>query len=99
MVYGGGVSLTMDISPAGWTTPLDWYFAIVFEGNVFWVTPGGVASTPTPLAHTAPVLVSNVPLLFAPLNGNTETTFVIIATDGSSMISYDYITMIVPPSP
>ena len=43
--------------------------------------------------------VSNVPLLFAPLNGNTEITFVIIATDGSSMIAYDYITMIVPPSP
>jgi len=40
-----------------------------------------------------------VPVLFAPLNGNTQTTFAIIATDGSSMIVADHITVIVPPSP
>jgi hypothetical protein len=96
---GGGVNLTLDISPAGWTTPLDWYFAIVFAGNVYWATPGGISLVPAPLARLAPVLASNVPVLSAPLNGNTETTFVIIATDGSSMIAYDYITMVVPPSP
>ena len=100
VVYGGGsVFLTLDISPAGWTTPLDWYFAIVFEGTVCWVTAGGVSPTPAPLTHMAPVLVSNAPLLFAPLNGNTQTTFVLLATDGLSMIAFDHITMIIPPSP
>ena len=96
---GGGVTLTLDMSPAGWTTPLDWYFASVVETNVYWLTASGGALTPAPLTRFAPVLVSNVPVLFTPLNGNTQTTFVIIATDGSTMIAWDYITVIVPPSP
>jgi hypothetical protein len=100
VVFGGGsVFLTLDISPAGWTTPLDWYFAVVPEGIVYWVSAGGVSLTPAPLAHVPPALVSNAPLLFTPLNGNTQTKFVIFATDGSSMIAFDHITMIVPPSP
>ena len=96
---GGGVTVTLDMSPAGWTTPLDWYFAIVVEGRVYWLTPSGVALTPTALARFAPVLVSNAPVLFTPLNGNTQTTFVIIATDASGIVAWDYITVIVPPSP
>lgn len=100
VVFGGGsVLLTLDISPAGWTTPLDWYFAIRVEGNLYWFTAGGISLTPAPLAHTAPRLVSDALLLFAPLNGNTQTSFVILATDGSGMIASDYITIIIPPSP
>jgi hypothetical protein len=47
----------------------------------------------------APALLSNVPLLFANPNGNTQTTFAIIATDGSSIFAADYMTLIIPPSP
>jgi hypothetical protein len=100
VVYGGSsILVTLDISPAGVTTPLDWYFAIVFEGIVRWVTANGVFLTPTPLAHTAPVLISDVPLLFSLINGNTATRFVIIAADGSNVVAYDHITFVVPPSP
>ena len=100
VVFGGGSAfLTLDLSPAGWTTPLDWYFAIVFEWTVYWVTAGGISVTPAPLTHMAPVLVSNVPLLFTLLNGNTQTTFVIFATDGSRMIAFDHMTVIILPSP
>jgi len=92
----------LDISPAGVTTPLDWYFAVVIQGPVvvvYWITAGGVSLTPAPLAHAAPALVSDAPLLFSPLNGNTQTRFVIFATDGSSVFAFDHITVIVPPSP
>ena len=100
VVFGGGsASVTLDISPAGWTTPLDWYFLVVHEWQAFWITAGGISAAPAPLAHTAPVLVSNAPLLFTPLNGNTQTTFAIFAFDGSRLIAFDYMTVIIPPSP
>jgi hypothetical protein len=38
-------------------------------------------------------------VLFVPLNGNTQTTFAIIATDGSNVFAFDYMRVIVPPSP
>ena len=101
VVYdGGSVLLRLDVSPAGWTTPLDWYFAIKADnGNVYWLTATGVSPAPAPLTHMAPVLLTDVPVLFAPLNGNTQTTFAIIATDGSSSFVVDHISVIVPPSP
>jgi hypothetical protein len=100
VVFGGsGVTVTLDMSPAGWTTPLNWYFAIVVEGKVYWVTASGLSLTPTAFARFAPALVSNAPVLFTPLNGNTQTTFVIIATDASGIVAWDYITVLVPPSP
>jgi hypothetical protein len=95
----GSVFLTLDVSPAGWTTPLDWFGAVNFEGNVFWVTPGGLSPTPAPFAHAAPALVSDVRLLFTLLPGNTRVTFWIIATDGVSMISFDRMTSLTPTSP
>jgi hypothetical protein len=100
VVWGGGsASVTLDVSPAGWTTPLDWYFAIEHEWNLVWITADGVSATPAPLARMAPVLISNAPVLSTLLNGNTQTTFVILATDGSNIIALDHITVIVPPSP
>ena len=37
VVYDGwSVLLRLDVSPAGWTTPLDWYFAIKADnGSVY----------------------------------------------------------------
>ena len=95
---GGSVWLTLDISPAGWTTPLDWYWAIKFEQSLFWVTPGGLSTAPAPFAHAAPTLVSDALLLFTLLPGNTRTTFAILAIDGS-IISADSMTELVPSSP
>ena len=100
VVFGGGSALLkLDISPAGVTTPLDWYFAIVFEQGTVWLSPGGASATPVPLVHAAPALVFDQTVLFVPLNGNTQTTFAIIATDGSSVFAFDYMRVIVPPSP
>jgi hypothetical protein len=101
VVFGGGsVFVKLDISPAGVTTPLDWYFAVVLDLSVVrWITAGGISPTPAPFVHAAPVLVSDAPLLFSLLNGNTQTRFVIFATDGSSVFAFDHITVVVPPSP
>jgi len=100
VVFGGGsVFLTADISPAGWTTPLDWYWAIQSDLGLFWVTAAGLSATPAPLALAAPVLATNVPLLFTQLNGDTQVKFWLIATNGSSMLAFDQIMAISPPSP
>lgn len=100
VVYGGGGALLrLDVSPAGVTAPLDWYFAIRFEGTVSWITPSGLSPTPAPFAHMAPTLVSNARLFFTPFIGNTQTTFAIIATNGSTIFAVDHITSIELPSP
>ena len=69
------------------------------EWNVYWITAGGISATPAPLTRMAPVLAANVPLLFTLLNGSTQTTFAIFATDGSSMMAFDHMTVIIPPRP
>lgn len=90
---------------AAWGTPRTgpkesfWQTSSGPSRRVLWVTPGGVSTTPAAFAHAAPVPVSNAPLLFTFLNGNTQVTFVILATDGSSMIASDYMIAITPPSP
>jgi len=100
VVFGGGsVFLTLDVSPAGWTTPLDWYWLVRSDLGTFWVTAGGLSTTPAPLAHAVPVPVSNAPLLRTSINGDTQVTFWFIATDGTRLISYDRIMAITPPSP
>jgi hypothetical protein len=98
--FDESVHLTLDLSPAGWTTPLDWYWAIVnSDGVAFWVTPSGISRTPAPLSHGAPMPVTNATLLQTFLNSDTEVTFWVIAADGPNVISADHMIADVPPSP
>lgn len=97
-ITAGSVRFSIDVSPAGWTTPLDWYWAIVVSQNVFWVTAAGLSTTPAPLFTAAPVPVNNATLFFEIVGGITVTTWV-FAADGPNLISFDRMTATIPTSP
>jgi hypothetical protein len=53
----GPFLLTLDISPSTFTTPVGWYWGLIVNGNLYWVTSAGLSTTPAPLV-TAPVAVA-----------------------------------------
>jgi hypothetical protein len=94
----GTLDLTLDIAPGGFAEPLNFFFGFVSGGQLLWATPGGLSTTPAPLAQFTPVALENVPLLTFPLGANT-ITFVTFFTRGSTIVAYDVLTAVGPPAP
>jgi hypothetical protein len=92
------VRFSLDLSPAGSASDLDWYWAIVWDQNVFWVTPGGASLTPAPLGHGPAALVNNKTLLLWTIGGTTISNW-FFASDGSGIVAIDHMTAVVVPSP
>src|SRR5581483_7170150 len=46
----GPMTLTLDISPSSYTAAVSWLWGLVVNGQILWVTPGGLSTTPAPLA-------------------------------------------------
>jgi hypothetical protein len=92
----GPVALTLSISPTTYTAALDWYWAIVVNGAVSWITPGGLTSVPTPLAHQAPLVLTNASLANLTLPRGTTFTAAFFLVNGSTVVSSDFITAQVP---
>jgi CARDB/Cep192 domain 4/Bacterial pre-peptidase C-terminal domain len=88
----GPMLLTLDISPSTWTTPADWYWAIVSGSTVLWVTPGGISTTPGKLVTAVPGTLTNVPLLDITLPSGTSLTNVFFLQSGTTTLSLDSIT-------
>jgi hypothetical protein len=88
----GPVNLTLDISASTWTTPVDWYWAIVSGSTVYWVTPGGLTTTPGKLATAVPAAGSGVTLLNINLPPGVSLTNVFFLQNGASTIGFDAIT-------
>jgi hypothetical protein len=97
-VFGGFLRFSLDVSPAGSTADLDWYWAIVWEGSVYWVTPAGISSTPASLGRGPAVAVNNKTLFLWSLGGTMISTW-FFAVNGSSIVAIDHMTGVVPPSP
>ena len=58
----GPYQLTLDIAPTTYTASLDWYWAIVVNGSLQWVTSGGLSTVPAPLLSAPPAPVTNLTL-------------------------------------
>lgn len=89
----GPAHLTLDIAPSTWTTPLDWYWAIVAGGTVYWVTPGGLSTVPAPLTTAVPGALTNVTLLNLVLPPGTSLTSAFFLVNGATLVSSDVITI------
>jgi subtilase family serine protease/V8-like Glu-specific endopeptidase len=85
------VKLTLGISPTTYTASLDWYYAIIGGGGVFWVTSTGLSTTPAPLLNSPPLVLNDVAILDTTLPPGTWT-FAFFLLNGGSVVSSDFIT-------
>jgi hypothetical protein len=88
----GPILLTLDVSASTWTTPLDWYWALVINGTVNWVTPAGLTTVPTPLTTAVPPPISNGTLANLTLPAGSSLTSALFMLNGSSVVASDFIT-------
>lgn len=91
----GPVRLTLDMSPGTSTDPLGWFYAIVVGGNVLWVTPTGISTTPAALLTSPPVALDDVTLFDSVLPSGTQISFVFFLFDGTDVVDLDSITAVV----
>ena len=92
----GPYLLTLDMSPTTYTASLDWYWALVVNGQLFWVTAGGLSTIPSPLLSAPPAVLTNSTLLNLNLPVGTTITSVFFLLNGATVVSSDLISAVVP---
>jgi hypothetical protein len=93
----GPMQLTLDISPSSYTASVSWYWGLIVNGQVLWVTPGGVTSTPGTLTVGPPVAISNATLLNIALPAGAQlTSFFLLIDSSNSLVAFDYIEAVNP---
>lgn len=88
----GPVQLTLDVVPSSRTGPFDWYWTLVIDGTIYWVTASGLSTVPAPLGTFTPPLLNNSVLLEINLAAGTQLTAGVFLVEGSTVISADWIT-------
>ena len=96
VTVSGPTQLTLDVSPGTLTTAVDWYWALYYNGTLYWVTSGGVSTTRAPWFSGPPVALSNVTLFNLTLPPASSITSVVFMMNGSTVVSSDYITAMRP---
>jgi hypothetical protein len=87
----GPVQLTLDVVPGLFSEPLDFYFGVVVQGQLVWLTAGGLSTTPAPLSAFVPVTVQNASIVNTNLTSGATMTFVMLLARGSTVLAYDWI--------
>ncbi|HEY5907487.1 MAG TPA: CARDB domain-containing protein, partial [Vicinamibacteria bacterium] len=93
----GPYQLTLDIAPTTYTASLDWYWAIVVNGSLQWVTSGGLSTVPAPLLSAPPAPVTNLTLLNTNFPVGTSITNVFLLLNGGTTVSSDLVSTTVVP--
>ena len=89
----GPANVTISIPPTTYTGSLSWYWAIVYNGTLSWVTPGGVSPTPAPFVVSPPVVLTDVSLLNITLpTATTMTNAIFLVDGGGAVVASDFIT-------
>jgi hypothetical protein len=92
----GPMTLTLDISASAYTAPLSWYWGLVINNQLAWITAAGVSATPAPLLVAPPVAIANATLLNITLPPHTTfTSLFILVGDGAPPLA-DYVTAVRP---
>ncbi len=92
----GNTRLTLDMAPNAYSSSAQWYWAIIYGGVTYWVTPGGLVTVPTPLAAAVPATLNDLELLNTALPAG-DWTFVFFLFDGTNILAIDWITASVAP--
>jgi hypothetical protein len=89
--------LTLDISASSFTAPVSWFWGLIVNNQLLWVTPNGLSTTPAPLTVAPPVAVSNATLLNITLPPGVQLTTFFILVDGTgSAVAFDVIEAVRP---
>jgi CARDB len=89
----GPTALTLSISPTTYTGTLSWYWALVYNGSLFWVTSSGLSTTPAPFVVSPPVVMTDAPLLSLTLPpATTMTNAIFMVNAGGTTVASDFIT-------
>ena len=84
--------MTVDVSDSTYTAAVDWYWAIILNGQIYWVTSTGLSTTPAPWFNMAPVPLTSVTLLNLTLPPGTSMTNALFMLNGATNVSFDFIT-------
>ena len=69
----------------------------MINGQLFWVTPGGLSTIPAPLLTAPPVVLTNLTLLNLNPPVGTSITSVFFLLNGATVVSSDVISAVVVP--
>jgi hypothetical protein len=93
----GPMLLTLDISASTFTAPVSWFWGLVVNNQVLFVTPTGLSTTPAPLVLAPPAAISNATLLNVVLPpGAQVTTFFALVDGTASLVAFDVIEAVRP---
>jgi hypothetical protein len=92
VTVAGPTLLTVDVSPSTYAVAVDWYWALYYQGTLYWVTSAGVSTTPAPWFHAPPAVLTNVTLLNFTLPPASSITNVVFMVNGTSLVASDYVT-------
>jgi hypothetical protein len=92
VTVGGPTQLTLDVSPGSYTAPVDWYWALYYNGTLYWVTSTGLSTTGAPWFTAPPAALTGVTLLNFTLPPASQITSAVFMVDGSTTLSFDSIT-------
>ena len=93
----GPMLLTLDISASSFTAPVSWFWGLVVNNQLLWVTPGGVTTTPAPLLVAPPAAITNATLLNVTLPPGIQITTFFALVDGvGSVVAFDFIEAVRP---
>ena len=92
VTVGGPTQVTIDVSPTTYSASVDWYWAIILNGQVYWVTSGGISPVPAPWFGSPPVVLNGFTLLNLTLPPTTTLTNVVFMLNGGSVVASDFVT-------
>src|SRR5262249_6594766 len=93
----GPMLLTLDISPSSFTAPVSWFWGLIVNNQVLFVTPTGLSTTPAPLLTAPPVALSNATLLNTTLSPGAQLTTFFALVDGTgTVVAFDVIEAVRP---
>jgi hypothetical protein len=93
----GQTLLTLDITPSSFTAPVSWFWGLIVNNQLLWVTPAGLSTTLASFAVAPPVPISNATLLNATLSPGLQVTTFLALVDGTgSVVASDVIEAVRP---
>lgn len=88
----GPMLVTLDVSATTYSASVNWYWAIIFNGQLLWVTSTGLSVIPAPLLVAPPAPVPNATLLNITLPPASTMTNVFFMLNGGTVVDSDFIT-------
>jgi hypothetical protein len=92
VTVAGPTRLSLDVSPGSYAASVDWYWALYYDGILYWVTSAGLSTTLAPWFSAPPTALADATLLDVTLPPARQLTSVVFMVDGTTTVAADYVT-------